>query len=75
MTARANCLRRTLRALWRSRTHYAGIALGLIIAAQPALMDWLRYRLDAADYALGGLIVTVVISVMRAITTKPVTEK
>lgn len=67
--------RNALRALWRSRTHYVGLALGVLIAVQPLLMDWLHYRLDAADYALAGLIVTAAVSIMRAITTKPVTEK
>lgn len=64
-----------LRALWRSRTHYVGLALGVLIAVQPMLMDWLHYRLAAADYALAGLIVTAAVSVMRVITTQPVDDK
>ena len=49
--------------------------LGLVIALQPQLMDWLRYQLDDADYALAGLVVTGVVSAMRLITTKPVAKK
>ncbi|MCL5060457.1 MAG: hypothetical protein M1449_08075 [Candidatus Thermoplasmatota archaeon] len=68
-------LRRKLRALWRSRTVWLGGLVAVGSAIQPQLMDWLRLRLTAEDYALAGVIVGGLIVLLRWVTTKPLEEK
>lgn len=68
-------LRRKLRALWRSRTVWLGGLVAVGSAIQPQLMDWLRLRLTAEDYALAGVIVGGLIVWLRWVTTKPLEEK
>jgi len=61
--------------LWRSRTHWAGLILGSLVAVQPMLSAWLKYKLDAADYALAGLVVAAAISALRWVTDEPLEYK
>ncbi len=64
-----------LKNLWKSRTHWAGVFLGMLVAAQSQLMEWIHYKLTAEDYALAGIVITVVISTLRIVTTSDLKDK
>lgn len=68
-------IKHKLRGFWKSRTAYAGALLGLLVGVQPQLMDWMRYKLEPADYALAGVAITGAVWLLRWITDKPLDEK
>ena len=67
--------KRKLRGLWKSRTQWAGALLGMLIAIQPMLMEWMGYKLEKEDYILAGMLVTGLISLMRWVTTQPLDKR
>jgi hypothetical protein len=67
--------RRKLRGLWRSRTHWAGALLGVLVGATPQIERLLQIKLTADDYAVAGVVLYGVISFLRWITTQPLEDK
>lgn len=68
-------IKRKLRGLWRSRTHWGGAVLAFAIGLQPLLMGWLNYRLTPASYAFAGVIVYCVMQGLRWITRESLEDK
>jgi hypothetical protein len=67
--------KRKLRGLWRSRTHWAGALLGVLVGATPQIERLLQIKLTADDYAIAGVMLYGSISFLRWITTQPLEEK
>lgn len=68
-------LKRKLLGLWKSRTHMASLLLSVLVGSTFQIQEWLKYKLDAADYALAGAVLYAAINVLRWITTLPLEEK
>jgi hypothetical protein len=68
-------LKRKLKGLWRSRTHWAGVLLGVLVGATPQIEKFLQIKLSEDDYALAGAVLYGIISFLRWITTQPLEEK
>jgi hypothetical protein len=49
-------IKRKLRGLWRSRTHWAGALLGVLVGATPQIERFLQIKMTADDYALAGVV-------------------
>ena len=64
-----------LRGMWKSRTIWGGAALSTLVAAQPMLMEALKYRLEPADFAVAGAVVFGVIAFFRWVTTDSLEDK
>jgi hypothetical protein len=73
--AKLDSLRKKIKGLWYSRTHWAAVILGLLVGAQSQIEQWLQLQLSAKDYALAGVIIYAVITGLRLITTQPVESK
>jgi hypothetical protein len=70
-----NELGRKLRGLWYSRTHWAGAMLGVLVGTTPQIERLMQIKLTADDYAIAGVVLYGVISLLRWITTQPLEEK
>ena len=68
-------IKRKLRGLWRSRTHWAGALLGVLVGATPQIERLLEIKLTAEDYAVAGVVLYGVIGFLRWITTEPLEDK
>ena len=68
-------IERKLRGLWRSRTHWAGALLGVLVGALPQIERLLEIKLTAEDYAIAGVVLYGIISFLRWITTEPLEKK
>jgi hypothetical protein len=64
-----------LKGLWRSRTHWAGALLGVLVGATPQIERFLQIKLTADDYALAGVVLYGIISLLRWVTTQPLEDK
>ena len=68
-------IERKLRGLWRSRTHWAGALLGILVGAIPQIERFLEIKLTAEHYAIAGIVLYGVIGFLRWITTESLEEK
>ncbi len=66
---------RKLRGLWRSRTHWAALLLGVLVSAQPQIESYLKIKLTPEDYAFAGMVIYIVISALRWVTTDSLEDK
>jgi len=68
-------LKRKLKGLWLSRTHWGAALLAFWIGVTPQLTTWLQLKLSPENFALAGIAIYVFVNVLRWITTKPLEEK
>jgi len=70
-----NRIKLKLIGLWKSRTHWAGLVLGVGVAMQPMLEKWLQYKLTADDFLLAGAVIAGAFSALRWITNTSLEDK
>jgi len=68
-------LKRKLKGLWMSRTHWGAAFLSLMVGITPNLTTWLEFKLTPEHFALAGMVIYVVVNGLRWITKTPLEEK